>query len=87
MKKSSQGTKGLEAALLSEQRYRHLANQELFILRKRPDGFWKVAHFSLSSTNPARVIAFADPFLGKRNVCLRPHRKTKLGWVLVEFSA
>ena len=28
-------------------------NQELFILRKEPDGKWKIARYSFSSTNPA----------------------------------
>jgi hypothetical protein len=58
--------------MLSEQRYRHLANRELFILRMRPDGFWKVAHFSLSSTNPARVGAIANPFFGKMECLFEP---------------
>ena len=30
------------------------ANQELFIFRKNDDGFWKIARYSFSSTNPVR---------------------------------
>jgi uncharacterized protein (TIGR02246 family) len=29
------------------------ANQELFIFRKGPDGAWKIARYSFSTTNPA----------------------------------
>jgi ketosteroid isomerase-like protein len=28
------------------------ANQELFIFRKGPDGAWKIARYSFSTTNP-----------------------------------
>ena len=30
------------------------ANQELFVLRKQPDGAWKIARYAFSTTNPSR---------------------------------
>ncbi len=30
------------------------ANQELFVLRKQPDGAWKIARYAFSTTNPPR---------------------------------
>ncbi len=47
---NSAGTVTVKAndAVLSE------ANQELFVLRKQPDGAWKIARYAFSTTKPLR---------------------------------